>query len=156
MPPNPPSQRMLVRSSSVPMTRSSRRCTLCRLIVWNGAQRNGSEGWARWAEAIAIIREAWTLSKRIWVRVCLHDDALVFPLSTPRESIPCSVVISECESVNLRIAMRDCSRRSRYWNARTFSVSCRERGGVGVIFFLSCFVVGSRVKKPQRALRGWL
>ena len=50
----------------------------------------------------------------IRVRVRLDDDALVLPLSTPRESIPCSVVISECESVNLRIAMRDYSRRARH------------------------------------------
>ena len=67
----------------------------------------------------------------------VYDDALVFP---PCESIPCSAVISECESVNLRIAMRDYSRRSLKCE-EVFS-SCEERGGVEVIFVLSCFVVG--------------
>ena len=59
------------------------------------------------------------------------------------------------EPVNLRIAMRDYSRRSRHKHEDVFS-SCGERGGVGVIFVLSCFVVGGQVKKPQRVLGGWL
>ena len=74
----------------------------------------------------AKLREAWALSKRIRVRVHLHEEALVFPLSTPREAIPCSVVMSECGSVNLRIPVRDYSRRSQHWNARTFSVAAQN------------------------------
>ena len=57
------------------------------------------------------------------------------------------------ESVNLRITMRDYSHRSQHKREDVFS-GCGERGGVGVIFVLSCFVVGGRVIKPQRALGG--
>ena len=87
----------------------------------------------------------------------VYNDALVYPLSTPRESIPCSVVITMwiSEPVNLRIAMRDYSHRSQHKREDVFS-SCGERGGVGVIFVLSCFVVGGRIKKPLRALGGCL
>ena len=67
-----------------------RRCTLCRSIVWNGAQKNGSEGRPRWGDTIAKIREAW-------VRF-VYDNTLLFPFSTPHKSIPSSVVISECKS----------------------------------------------------------
>ena len=146
-----PSQRMLVRLSSVPMTQSSRRCTSCRLIVWNGAQKN-SEGWA---DAIAKIQEAWTLSKRnsgpgssAW---------WCFSIS----SFPTRIYSLLCSDQWMRISeFKDryeglISQSTALKREDIFS-SCREREGWGSFLSRVVLLWGGRVKKPQNALGGLL
>ena len=150
MPPNPPSQCPFVQCphDSVPPTMHFVRIECLERGTKETVAKDDQD------ELTQLLKyEMHELYRNAFGSGFFHDDALIFPLSTPRESIPCSVVISECESVSRYEGLL--SQITALKHEDVFS-SCGERGGVGVIFVLSCFVVGGRVKKPQRALGGWL
>ena len=146
MPPNPPSQQMLVRSSSVPMMRSCRLCTLCRLILWNGAMvanddqdeltqllkyekhelyRNALRaGFSlRWCCSIFSF-----YSTRIYSLLCSDHWTQISEFKDRYEGLLSQITALKCEDV--------------------FS-SCGERGGVGVIFILLFCCGGSSYKTSK-------
>ena len=156
MPPNPPSQGMLVRSRPVSPWHSPADYALCADWFF-GTEHKEMVAKDDQDELMQLLK----YEKRELYRNEFGAGSLrwCFGISSFHTTRIYSLLYSDqwmqiSESVNLRIAMRDTltDHGAETWGP----FQLRRKGGVGVILVLTCFVVGGWVIKPQRALGGWL